>query len=60
MRGCRIIERRNVSDSRAVVLARAGDVWLVYRETCGNLSVLTKCYSWKSARETFADYIRTA
>ena len=57
MRGCRIIERRHVSDERAVVLARAGDIWLVYREHCGNMSMLTKCFSWRAARETFADYI---
>jgi hypothetical protein len=60
MRGCRIIERRNMSGDRAVVLARAGDVWLVYRERCGNLSMMTKCYSWRAAREVFADYIKTA
>jgi hypothetical protein len=49
-----------MSGERAIVLARAGDIWLVYRETCGNLSMLTKCFSWRSARETFADYIKTA
>ena len=60
MRGCRIIERRHMSGDRAIVLARAGDIWLVYRETCGNLSMLTKCFSWRAAREVFADYIKTA
>lgn len=60
MRGCRIVEHRTIKPDLAIVLARAGDVWLVYREQCGNLSCLTKCWSWRAARETFADYIRNA